>query len=323
MNSDVTMQLRALDDDVYACLQPDRGLGWSNSGLVARGGGLIVDTFWDLPRTRGMLDLYAGVHPDPPRRLVNTHHNGDHCWGNQLCTGAEIIGHRLCAEGMRNDIAPEVMQGLRGEMAAEQGLKRFAEGLADYDFRGIHLTPPTTVFEDQMTLDLDGLRADVLYVGPAHTAGDAIVHLPERGILFGGDVLWNSCTPIGWEGTYAQWYTALDRIIALNPSIVVPGHGDVMDLEGVKLLRRYFEYVETESKGYFDAGLSEVEAARKIDLGPYAEWTEPWRVIFNIRRAYRELRGEPFDAPVDVFVLLREFEELADYFEDRAGQVRK
>ena len=61
MNSDVTMQLRCLDEDVYTCLQPDRGFGWSNSGLIARGGGLVVDTFWDLPRTRAMLDLYAGV----------------------------------------------------------------------------------------------------------------------------------------------------------------------------------------------------------------------------------------------------------------------
>lgn len=318
MKSEITMQLRALDDDVYTCLQPDRGFGWSNSGLIARGGGLVVDTFWDLLRTRAMLDLYAAVHPEAPKRVVNTHHNGDHCWGNQLCTGAEIIGHHRVVEAMKSDIAPAAMQMLGNIEAPLPGLSRFAKALADYDFNGITLTPPTTLFDDGISLDLDGLRVDVLYVGPAHTVGDSVVHLPERGILFGGDVLWNACTPIGWEGTYAQWYAALDRVIALAPHTVVPGHGDVMDLDGVKTLRKYFEFVEAESKTCFDAGLSEMDAARRIDLGPFATWTEPDRIIFNVRRAYRELRGEPYDAALDVLALLREREILADEFESRS-----
>lgn len=323
MKASVTMQLRALDSDVYACLQPDRGFGWSNSGFVALGGGLVVDTFWDLPRTRAMLDMYSGVHPAAPRRVVNTHHNGDHCWGNQLCSGAEIIGHRRCAEAMATDIAPEVMAMLGNKDAPLPGLSRFAKALSDYDFSGITITPPTTLFDDSMTLDLDGLRVDVLYVGPAHTVGDAVVHLPERGILFGGDVLWNACTPIGWEGTYAQWYAALDRIIALQPHIVVPGHGPVTDVDGVKTLRSYFEYVEAESKHFFESGATEMEAAQRMDLGPFAKWTEPERVMFNVRRAYRECRGEPYDAPFDALELLREVETLAEYYESRARTAKK
>jgi len=78
------MELREIARDVYACLQPDRGLGTSNSGLVNRAGGLVVDTFWDLPHTRQMIETYARVWRRPAHRVVNTHHNGDHCWGNQL-----------------------------------------------------------------------------------------------------------------------------------------------------------------------------------------------------------------------------------------------
>lgn len=321
MKTSSPMQLRALDADVYTCLQPDRGFGWSNSGFVAKGGGLVVDTFWDLPRTRQMLDLYAGVHPAAPKRVVNTHYNGDHCWGNQLCTGAEIHGHRLCAEAMKTDIAPEMMQFLGHSDPPMEGLERFAKALSDYDFTGVKITPPTVLFDDGVTFDLDGLRVDVIHVGPAHTSGDAVVHLPERGILFGGDVLWNACTPIGWEGTYAQWYAALDRIIALDPHIVVPGHGDVMDAEGVHLLRLYFEFVEAESKRFFELGVSELEACRRIDLGPFAAWTEPDRVIFNVRRSYRELRGEAWDAHIDVMTLLREREILAAEFEAKGRGV--
>ena len=92
------MELREIGTDVYACLQEDRGLGRSNSGLVNRGGGLVVDTFWDLPHTRAADRARTRASGSAPaRRVVNTHHNGDHCWGNQLFAGAEIIGHRLCA----------------------------------------------------------------------------------------------------------------------------------------------------------------------------------------------------------------------------------
>jgi cyclase len=316
------MELRQIAPDVWACLQPDRGFGWSNSGLVACGGGLVVDTFWDLPRTRALLDLYAGVHPALPRRVVNTHHNGDHCWGNQLVTGAEIIGHRRCAEAMASDIQPQVMKRLGDVADPIPGLEGFAKALSAYDFDGITITPPTTLFDESLSLDLGGLRVDVVYVGPAHTESDVVVHLPERGVLFGGDVLWSRCTPIGWYGTYAQWYAAIDRVIALAPDVVVPGHGPITDVDGVRELRRYFEYVETESRRFHDMELDEYEAARRIDLGPYADWTEPERIVFNVRRAYRELRGEGYDAAFDVLEVLREVERLAAYFTSRRSLAR-
>ena len=103
------MELRQIARDVYACLQEDRGLGTSNSGLVNRGGGLVVDTFWDLPHTRAMIEEYARVWNAPARRVVNTHRNGDHCWGNQLFADAEIIGHRLCAQQFGVE-SPQLMQ---------------------------------------------------------------------------------------------------------------------------------------------------------------------------------------------------------------------
>ena len=75
-------------------------------------------------------------------------------------------------------------------------------------------------------------------------------------------------------------------------------------------MKAYLEYVYTESKRFFEAGLSSLEAAAKIDLGPYADWTEPERLLFNVERAYRELRGEPYDAPIDVVIMFRNMHEL-------------
>lgn len=295
------MELQEIGTDVYACLQEDTGLGKSNSGLINRGGGLVVDTFWDLPHTRQMIEQYARVWPKPAERVVNTHRNGDHCWGNQLFSGAEIIGHRTCASMFETE-KPEAMQALRnaGGDDANPMMKSFAAALSEFDFSGIELTPPTTLMDDRLDVELDGVKASLIHVGPAHTAGDVIVHLPEQDIVFTGDILFRLCTPIGWEGTYDQWIAALDKIVELEPKVVVPGHGPLCGVEGPKEMKAYLEYVRAETKPAFEQGLSILDACKKIDLGPYAGWTEPERLVFNVMRAYRELRGDPYDAPIDI-----------------------
>jgi glyoxylase-like metal-dependent hydrolase (beta-lactamase superfamily II) len=310
------MELRALAPDVYACLQADRGLGTSNSGLLNRGGGLVVDTFWDLPHTRAMIALYADVWREPARRVFNTHHNGDHCWGNQLFPQAEIIGHRLCAEGFTKE-RPEFLQAI-SQLAGNSDpmLASLAEAFAGWDFTGIELRPPTTLFDKRLSMDLDGLVVDLIHVGPAHTAGDAILHLPQHRIVFVGDVLFRLCTPIGWEGTYERWLSALDSIAALEPQMIVPGHGPLCGVEGLREMGDYLRYVRSEAQAYFAQGVSALEAAKRIDLGPYASWTQPERVVFNVERAYREFRGEPFDAPIDVQRIFREM------FEVKASKLR-
>jgi glyoxylase-like metal-dependent hydrolase (beta-lactamase superfamily II) len=308
------MDLCEIASDVYACLTPDRGLGWSNSGLVNRGGGLVVDTFWDLRHTQALIETYGRVAARPVRRLVNTHHNGDHCWGNQLFRDAEIIGHRRCAEAFGKDSSPVGLQMLRNATGSDDAaIAAFAAALAEWDFSGIELTPPSTLFDDRLDLDLDGLRVELRYVGPAHTVGDVIVHLPAQHVVFTGDVLFRLCTPIGWEGTYAQWMAALDEIVALAPEVVVPGHGPLCGVEGPREMRAYLGYVRQEAQRHFDAGRSSLEAAKRIDLGPYADWTEPERLFFNVERAYREFRGLPFDAPIDAMATFRGMYELRSH----------
>ncbi|MBI4518443.1 MAG: MBL fold metallo-hydrolase [Deltaproteobacteria bacterium] len=313
------MELRQLATDVYACLQADRGLGTSNSGFINHGGGLVIDTFWDLPHTRRLIEHYARVWREPARRVVNTHYNGDHCWGNQLFRGAQIIGHRLCAAAFGKE-KPEAMQFLRAATESDiPAMAALARALAEWDFSGIELTPPTTLIDERLDLDLDGVPVQLIYVGPAHTNSDVIVHLPEQRVLFAGDVLFRLCTPIGWEGTYAHWLAALDRIVALAPAVIVPGHGPVCGVEGAREMKAYLAYVRAEARRAFDAGLPALAAAKQIDLGPYAGWTEPERIVFNVERAYREFRGEPFDAPIDAPAMFAGMHELRSQRLGRAG----
>lgn len=257
------MDLVEVGRDVWACLQEDRGLGCSNSGLVARGGGLVVDTFWDLPHTRALIATYARVWDGPVRRVVNTHHNGDHCWGNQLFPEAEVIGHRLCAASFGKE-SPAAMQALRAAGGGfDPALAALGAALAAWDFTGIEPRPPTTLLDDRLDLDLDGLVVELRYVGPAHTAGDVIVHVPAARVVFAGDVVFRRCTPLAWEGTYAAWFAALDAIAALDPAVVVPGHGPLSGVEGPREMKAYLAYVRAEAARHFAAGHSALEADRK------------------------------------------------------------
>lgn len=304
---DTFPRLQAVSSRAHAWLEGNGAFGVANAGVVSSSGdAMLVDTLFDLAHTRRMLGEIAAARIAAIRRVVNTHHNGDHCWGNQLLPDAEIIGHRLCAQEMPKS-PPAVLEALRVAPLgpdARPGLRKLQSLMGEFDFSGITLTPPTTLIDDDTTLDVGGVRVDLLYVGPAHTAGDVAVWLPDEGVVFTGDVLFRHCAPIGWEGTFDRWIRSLERIATL-PGVhtLVPGHGPLCGPEGALELRDYLVFARDHARDCFERGLSLEEAVRTIVLGPYADWLEPERIVFQIDRAYRELRGEAWNSPFDYLAL--------------------
>jgi glyoxylase-like metal-dependent hydrolase (beta-lactamase superfamily II) len=282
----------------------------ANSGLINLGGGVVIDTQSDLAHARQMIELFGKVWRAKPTRVINTHEDADHVWGNQLFEGAEIIAHRTAAERMKHVADPKETQALvkaASSFLPSLLLKVLHPGalaiarqlLQDYNFDGIKLALPTTVFDERHVLNLDGTEVHLIFVGPCHQAGDTIIHVPKEGVLFAGDVLFRLCTPMGWTGTYAKWLKTLDLMIALKPTVVVPGHGPVCGIEGVTEMKAYLEYLRNESRRCFDQGLTSLEASKRIEFGPYGAWRAPARIYLNVERAYREFRNEPADKPWD------------------------
>ncbi len=312
------MELVEIAKDVFGCLQPDKGFGWNNAGFISCGGGLVVDTFWDLAYTRRMIELFREVGPQPPRYLVNTHHNGDHVWGNQLFADAEIIAHRNCKEAMAAGIEPAAFQKLFEDPVPPER-QWVADDISVYDFTGIEITLPTRLIDERLDLQLDSMPCHLIYVGPAHTSSDVIVHLPEQDVIFSGDIIFNQCTPLGWEGTNDTWMAAIDRIISLAPKTIVPGHGPLCGIEEARNLRNYLESVFGQARDLYDQGLSPLEAAKQIDIRPFFHWTEPERLIWNVSRAFREFRGESWDAPFgDRIQLFHQAFELRQFWQSRS-----
>ncbi len=307
-----TRGLHQVGDGVYAYLQPDGGWGWSNAGLVVDGEtSLLVDTLFDLRITAEMLNAMRQATPAAQAidTVVNTHANGDHCWGNQLVQYAEIVASRRCAEEM-GDLPPSLLAQVMAsppDGATGDLLRRM---FGPFEFGDIEMVPPTTIFDGELTLRVGDTEVRLIEVGPAHTRGDVIVHVPAQRVVFTGDILFNGGHPIVWAGPVANWTAACDRIIDLRPDTVVPGHGPVCDTAAVIAERDYFRWVEREVAPRAEAGLTPLEAARDIDLGDYARLGQGERFVVNVAAVFRDL-GHP--APDDAMSLL---DQMASYSAD-------
>ena len=311
--ADARFYRKALEDvgrGVFAWMQPDGSWGYSNAGLITDGDEcLLVDTLFDLALTREM--LLAMRDATPAARLidalVNTHANGDHTFGNQLVKEARIIASRSSAEEME-EVTPAVLAGMM-HMADQMGsagdyLKRI---FGAFTFDGIDSTLPTHTFEGEMTHTVGDKPIQLIEVGPAHTRGDVIVHDPVDGVVFTGDILFIDGTPLMWEGPVENWIRACDRIIELEPKVIVPGHGPLTDVAGVRGVQRYLAFIRDESRVRFDAGLSAEEAIRDIALDDFSSWLDSERIVINVHTLYREFGSkEPTPDLPSLFSLMSE-----------------
>lgn len=295
----------------FAYLQPDGSWGWSNAGLVTDGDqSLLVDTLFDLKLTGEMLRAMRDAAPKAATSigtLVNTHHNGDHCYGNELVHGAEIVASEHAAEEMKREL-PSLLAGF---MKAAPNLGLTGEYLKHcfgaFDFEGITPTPPTTTFTGKMQRRVGNKVVDLLEVGPAHTGGDVLVHVPAERTVFTGDILFIEGTPIMWAGPIGNWIAACEQILKLDCETIVPGHGPVTDKRGVKAVQSYLSYTRDEARKRFDAGLSARDAAHDIALGDYDSWGDAERIAVNVSTLYREFAHD-HSAPnaADLFALMGE-----------------
>jgi cyclase len=280
--------LREVSDGIHAYLQPDGSWWINNAGLlVGRGGAVSIDSCATERRTRAYLDAIAAVTDKPVRTLINTHHHGDHTHGNWLFAqaGATIVGH----------------ERTRQEILAT-GRPNYPGIWTPPDWGAIELEPPFVTYPDRITLWVDELCCEVRHVGgAAHTTNDSIVWIPERKLLFSGDLLFNGGTPFLLMGSVTGAIRACEEVLApLGAETIVPGHGEVGGPELIGEVLRYLRFVDDLARRAHAAGLSPLDAAREADLGEFAGWLDPERIVGNLHRAYLELGGAEPGAPIDL-----------------------
>lgn len=275
---------------VYAYVQPDGGWCLNNAGFVTGGGRtLLVDTAATERRALALRAAVLAAGAPLPRTVVNTHHHGDHTYGNGVfAPEALILGH----ENARSE-----------QLAAGRQLELI---WPETDFGALDLTAPDLTYGDRMTLHVGETEVRVLHPGVAHTTGDSLVWLPEQGIVFTGDLVFAEGTPFLAMGSLAGSLRALELLRSLGAETVVPGHGPLTDPGAYEATERYLRYVAELAREGRAKGLTPLEAAREADLGEFAAWRESERLVANLHRAYAELAGEPEGVPLDILTVLRD-----------------
>ncbi len=303
--------LKDIGGGLYAWLQPDGGWGWSNAGLIRDGDrSLLVDTLFDMALTREMLSAMedaTGIGAGKIATIVNTHANGDHCHGNGCCPQAEIIASETSAREMA-EVPPATLAMFKaaGAKLGPAGAY-FADVFAPFDFDNVEERTPTKTFSGTMNIKVGNKAVRLIEVGPAHTGGDVLVHVPGDKAVFTGDILFIDGTPLMWAGPVANWIRACETIIAMDVNVIVPGHGPITDKAGVRRVADYLAFADREARKRFDAGLSAREAALDIALGDYSSWGDAERIAVNVDSLYREYRGDAVVTPViELFALMAE-----------------
>jgi glyoxylase-like metal-dependent hydrolase (beta-lactamase superfamily II) len=283
-------QIHQLAPGVLAWISANQSWGYSNAGLVGgSGASALIDTLFDLGHTAAMLDaLGPFVIGAPIDTIINTHGNGDHCHGNQLLPSARVITSERSACEMTN-LAPRRLHELQSEDLGADG-NRFVEmAFGPFRFDDLEVPQATETFTSTFDVDIGGRHLVLEEVGPAHSSGDILISVPDASLVFAGDIVFVGATPVIWAGPVAGWIAACRRICELDPHIVVPGHGPLTDVAGVQALEAYLTWIYQEAVECHRRGVTALEAAWTIDLGPYRAWKHSERIVINVDAIYGEL----------------------------------
>jgi cyclase len=284
---------------VHAYIQPDGSWMINNTGVVVGSDDslLLVDTTSTEARNRALFASVASVCAADPRYVVNTHHHGDHTYGNWLVPPSTVIvGHDACRE--------EVLGA--GLLAAQV--------LTGPDYGHIEVRPPSLTYATSLTLHLGTRVVELHHPGPAHTRGDTVVWLPAERVLFTGDLVFAGGQPFLAEGSVTGYQSALEFLRSFDASVVVPGHGPL--LRGAEInrvldeLAAYTTYLAELATSGHAAGKTPMDVVREAGESRFSAWQESERLVGNLHRAYHELDGKPLSERLDLIRVWTDMMEL-------------
>ena len=224
----------------------------SNAAFVVTNDGVVViDALGSPPLAQELLAEIRRVTDKPVRQVIVTHYHADHVYGLQTfqAAGAEIIAHARSAEYLQSDTARLRLQASR-------------EDLFPWVDETTRLVPPDRRLTGPVTLTLGGLRFEISHAGPAHTPEDIVVWVPEKRVLFVGDLVFRGRIPFVGLADSGAWVQALDRLLAYDAALIVPGHGAVsaQARDDLQLTRDYLLHLRN-SMGKAAADLEPFEDA--------------------------------------------------------------
>lgn len=220
-------------DNVYSYadvkkMSPQNSFGANAGIIIGKDGILVVDTLISAKEAKRFIKDIRAVSDKPIKYVVNTHYHLDHTFGNSEFEklGAIIISHTIDKESLKKK--------------AEKTLTNAGNyGLTEQDMEGTKIAYPSVTFIGTMQIDLGDQKVDLLYKGASHTEGSILVHLPDRKVLFAGDILFTNYHPYIADGDIKGWTDVLDAILKMDAVTIIPGHGPVSAKKDIADMREY------------------------------------------------------------------------------------
>ncbi len=252
-------RVQELAPGLAATIAAPGGAAVCNSAIVDLGDATMVFDTTLTPRAAE--DLAAAARALTGRRpalAANSHWHLDHMLGNSVFASGPIFATRRTLEilietrsQLEAELAPEALAREIAEMESRHagpgyrgsdGLVAMVRWLRD-DAATLRIAPPTRTFEGRLRLPSDR-KAELISWGPGHTESDAVLFLPDDGVLFAGDLVLSGNHPSLSSGDPEHWRTVLGKIERLGPERIVPGHGPVSSIEVVEEFRQYLDAVQ-------------------------------------------------------------------------------
>lgn len=291
---------------------------------------IVVDTNGAPSTTKLVIDALRKFTDKPVKYVINTHWHDDHIMGDpvyrEAYPGVEFIGHAnmreyVPAHGAKNrkgflEGAPQVVEQMKTclqtnktlsgkDMTPEERESYLSDiqlvELALGDAPKTEITLPTIAFEDRLTLYRGDRVIEILHLGSGHTSGDIIVHLPKERIVVTGDLVVWPVPLVGSDQSYiADWSATLEKVRALQPAIIVPGHGPVLREDSyLKLMSDLFASVVQQTKEAVSRGETLDQTLKSVNLDTFQKQFAGDSAVRNflfavyvkdpaIRAAYRE-----------------------------------
>jgi phosphoglycerate dehydrogenase-like enzyme/glyoxylase-like metal-dependent hydrolase (beta-lactamase superfamily II) len=261
--------------------------GSNNIWIVFEDYVVVIDA--NFPKEAG--DVIAAIKKTtgkPIRYVLDTHHHGDHAYGNAVFAGAgaSIVAQTNCGRILRVDGPKDFADAGRGPTGRK-------------DVRDSSLKVPNLIFQDKLVLEDGKQRVEFLFRGHAHTAGDAFAYLPRHKILCTGDACVNGAFNFMGHSDSASWIRVLEKLEHLDVKMVCPGHGQVADRGLLNKQKRYFVELRRQVKQGIEAGKDVEDIIKSIDMPWYKEWTGVTPAPDNVKHVYAELTGRTM--PWDLF----------------------
>ncbi len=235
----------------------------SNAGFVVTNDGVVVfDALGTPVLGRAMVAAIRKVTPRPIRRVVVSHYHADHVYGLQALKDASV----------------EIWACRKGEAYFTSGVadERLAQRRVDlYPWvdEKTRVVRPDTWLDGDVDFRMGGLTFRLVYSGGGHSPEDLMMYVVEDGLLYAGDLIFSGRIPFVGNGDSRGWLQATNRMLALSPAIVVPGHGPVSRdvARDLTLTHDYLVYLrETMGRAAKDLTPFE-EAYAKTDWSRYAQ----------------------------------------------------